>query len=67
MNMTKGLALTMGAVAIGFLVGFAIGGKTKDAAPSRVKTDMSGGVVTVEIDMGNAVMDGIGGIIDEYF
>ena len=55
------LLLTSGAVMTGFFVGFGIGKETRDATPSNVETNYSGGVVTITADVGNALRQGVSG------
>ncbi|WP_339074929.1 hypothetical protein [Teredinibacter turnerae] len=51
--------LTGGAVVAGFTFGLAVGRATRDAAPSSVSTSMQGGVVTIQVDAGAALKQGL--------
>lgn len=51
--------MTTFAVVAGFAVGFAIGQKTRNAAPSNVKTEYKDGKVLIEADVKNALQQGV--------
>lgn len=52
------MALIGGVSLLGFMVGFGIGQKTRQATPGHVKTDFSGGKVTIQADVTGAVSTG---------
>lgn len=62
-----GIALTASAVFVGFMLGFGIGQKTRQATASNVKTSYNDGTVTIKADVGQAletgVKDYLGGLI----
>lgn len=43
---------------LGFLIGYGIGQKTREATPGHVKTDFSGGKFRLEADVTGAVSTG---------
>jgi hypothetical protein len=59
MKSVRGVAFIGGAVVFGFLFGFGIGQKTRQAAPGNVKTSYNGGTVTIEADVQNALKTGV--------
>ncbi|WP_019603230.1 hypothetical protein [Teredinibacter turnerae] len=52
------LLLTAGGTVAGFTVGMAVGKGTREAAASNIKTNYSSGVITVEVDAGEALKAG---------
>ncbi|WP_018014102.1 hypothetical protein [Teredinibacter turnerae] len=52
-------ALTGGAVLVGFAVGYGVGKETREATPSNVTTEYSGGVVTIKADVASAFKQGV--------
>ena len=61
--MKRAAAFTAAAVVVGFVFGLAWGRNTRAAADSHVKTDLSGGVVTVQIDAAGAAEEGLANLI----
>lgn len=59
MTMSKPAALMLLAVGVGFLVGLGWGRGTRDALPGSTSADVSGGVLTVKVDAGQAVANGL--------
>lgn len=55
--------LTVLAVVSGFAVGFGVGKKTREVAPSNVDTQFDGGVVTIKADVGSALKQGVLGFL----
>ena len=51
-------AMAVGATIVGFMIGFGVGKKTREATPSNVKTQYNSGVVTITADVGNALKQG---------
>lgn len=51
-----------GATFLGFGVGLAIGRNTREAVPSSVTTEYTGGVVVIKADLGGALKQGIRGL-----
>ncbi len=56
--MKPGLFSLIGFVS-GAVLGFAWSQGTKSALPGRVKTDVSGGIIRVEVDAKGAATDGL--------
>ena len=56
--MKPGLLSLLGFIS-GALLGFVWSQGTKSALPGRVKTNISGGIVTVEVDAKGAAKDGL--------
>ena len=63
--MTKATVLTGAAVMFGFMVGFAIGQKTRNAAASNVQTNYNDGKVIITADVQAALKTGVAGFISE--
>lgn len=57
--MDKRAILTVLLAAAGFAVGFAWGRGTREALPGATRTRYSGGVLTVEVDTGQALTAGL--------
>jgi hypothetical protein len=57
--MAKTTVLTGAAVGLGFLFGFAIGAKTRNAAASNVSTKYNDGKVVITADVVGSLSDGI--------
>jgi hypothetical protein len=55
----KPATLALGAVAVGFVVGFVWGQGTRSALPGATQTDYSGGVLTVRVDTAQALSTGL--------
>lgn len=55
--------IAVAAVVSGFAVGFGVGKKTREAAPSNVKTEFGGGVLTIKADVKNALTEGVYGFL----
>lgn len=63
MNLSKPAALALLAIGVGFMVGFVWGRGTSDALPAATETDFSGGVLTVRVNAGQAVTNGLRGLL----
>lgn len=57
--MNKPLVLMLAGVGVGFMAGFLWGQAARADAQQNVKTSMNGGVVTIEVDAGGAMVRGL--------
>jgi hypothetical protein len=57
--MSKDLLIITATIGAAFVFGFVWGQGARKNAQSNVKTDMTGGVVTIEVDAGQAVKQGL--------
>ncbi len=64
--MIKGAVLTTAAVGLGFLVGLAIGQKTRSAAESNVSADYQDGKIILVADVASSLKQGVNDLITDF-
>jgi hypothetical protein len=57
--MSRAAALAMLGLGVGLLAGFIWGGRTRDALPGATQTSFKQGVLTMRVDAGQALTNGL--------